>query len=274
MSATRVVFLGTGPSSGVPGIGIGWGDCNPDNSRNVRTRQSIVVEQGAARILVDTAPDLRTQMLREGFDAVDAVIYTHAHADHLHGIDDLRGVNKAIQRPLPVYADADTARNIRERFAYTVKPLKPDEPPVFVRPVLDMHEFVPGDVLEVSGRPVGTFWQDHGFSKTVGLRFGPVVYSTDVRTIEDHVLDDLAEANVDVWIIGVFSWREHWTHAHVDRALEWIERVKPRRAVLTHLGPGIDYDALMAATPDHVVPAFDGMRIEVASPGGEIFISS
>lgn len=270
----RVTFLGSGPSSGVPGVGIGWGDCDPDNPKNQRSRQSIVVETGGKRLLVDTTPDLRTQLLREGFNTLDAVLYTHPHADHLHGIDDLRGINKAIQRPLPVFADAETHQQIRERFAYTVKPLPKDKPPLFVRPVLDVTEFVPGDQLDVCGVPVGSFLQDHGYSKTVGFDFGAVVYSTDVKTLDDDVLDALAVSKIDVWIIGVFQWKDHWTHAHVDLALEWIERVKPRRAILTHLGTSIDHDALNEATPDHVMAAYDGLVVDVVSRGGEISISS
>lgn len=273
MSAVKVIFLGTGPSSGVPGVGIGWGECSPDNPRNERTRQSIVVEMDGHRVLVDTTPDLRTQLLREDINTVDAVLYTHAHADHLHGIDDLRGINRAIKKPLPVFADEDTHRQIRERFPYTLKPLKPDEPPIFVRPVLEVTEFVPGDTLDVAGMTVGSFLQDHGYSRTVGFKFGSVVYSTDVKSISEDVLNDLTDARIDVWIIGVFSWREHWTHAHVDLALDWIKRVNPRRAILTHLGTGIDYDALMAVLPEHVFAAFDGMTIDVSIPEGEITIS-
>lgn len=274
MTSTRVVLLGSGPSSGVPGVGIGWGNCNPDNPRNVRTRQSLAVEQLDKRILVDTSPDLREQLIREDMHALDAVVFTHAHADHLHGIDDLRGINKAIGRPLPVFADAETHRHIGNRFGYTLLPLPPDKPTFFTRPVLEMTEFVPGENLDVVGVPVGTFLQDHGYSKTVGYKFDSVAYSTDVKTLSDDVLDDLAADELDVWIIGVFSWKEHWTHAHVDLALGWIERVKPRRAILTHLGNGIDYDELKAYVPDHVLPAYDGMTIEVAFRGGEITISS
>ena len=271
---TKVTFLGSGPSSGVPGVGIGWGDCDPNNPRNNRTRQSVLVEHAGTRMLVDTTPDLRTQLLRADVDYLDAVLFTHAHADHLHGIDDLRGINKAMKKPLPVFADAATHGHIAERFSYTLAPMRPDEPNVFVRPVLEMTEFVPGDDVDVLGVRVGSFVQDHGHSSTVGFQFGGVVYSTDVKILSDDILDRLRDAELDVWIIGVFSWKEHWTHAHVDRALEWIERVKPKRAILTHLGTGIDYADLMAATPDHVVPAFDGMTVEVADGGAEISISA
>ncbi len=269
----KITFLGTGSSSGVPGIGIGWGRCNPANPKNTRLRQSILVETGGKRLLVDTSPDLRQQLLRAGAEELDAVLFTHAHADHLNGIDDLRGVNKAIKRPLPVYANRATHEHIQQCFGYTLKPLPDDFNGVYIRPVLDMTEFVPGDDLDVLGIAVGSFLQDHGYSETVGFRFGSVVYSTDVKSLTDGVLDDLRDANLDVWIIGVFRWETHWTHAHVDLALEWIERVKPKRAILTHMSPDIDYDELQAYLPDRVRPAFDGMTVEIASGGDEVSIS-
>lgn len=271
--ATKITFLGSGSSSGVPGVGIGWGRCNPENPKNARLRQSILVETQGKRLLVDTSPDLRQQLLREGINGVDAVLFTHAHADHLNGIDDLRGINKFIKRPLPVYADAATHAHIKQCFGYTLKPLPPEKSTMFVRPVLDMTEFVPGDDLDVDGATVGTFEQDHGFSRTVGFQFETCVYSTDVKALTDDVLARLEAAELDVWIIGTFRWDDHWTHAHVDLALRWLDRVKPKRAILTHLGPELDYDELKAVLPDHVVPAFDGLTVELAHAGGEVSIS-
>jgi len=272
-SATKITFLGSGSSSGVPGVGIGWGNCNPDNPKNARLRQSILVETSDRRFLVDTSPDLRQQLLRAGVDGVDAVLYTHAHADHMNGIDDLRGVNKFISRVLPVYANAETHQHIEQCFGYVLKPLPDDFNGVFVRPVLQMNEFSPGDDLDVDGVCVGSFLQDHGYSKTVGFQFGSCVYSTDVKMLTEDVLTRLENADLDIWIIGVFRREVHWTHAHIDLALEWIERVKPKRAILTHLGPDLDFDDVMRLTPDHVLPAFDGMTIELTRPGGDILIS-
>jgi phosphoribosyl 1,2-cyclic phosphate phosphodiesterase len=269
----KVTFLGTGPSSGVPGVGIGWGDCNPENPRNRRLRQSLLVDWDNTRFLIDTTPDLRTQLLSANVTHLDAVLYTHAHADHMHGLDDLRGINKAMKKPLPVFADGPTHQQLLERFSYALKPLKEDEPKIFVRPVLEMTEFNPGDDISPAGRTVKTFDQDHGYSTTVGYVFDRVAYSTDVKNLTDEVLDDLTDAKLDLWIIGVFQWTEHWTHADVEKALRWVERVKPRRTVLTHLGLSIDYDALMTATPDHVLPAFDGMTITIERPGGAIKVS-
>lgn len=272
MSGVKATFLGSGPSSGVPGIGIGWGDCDPQNPKNRRSRQSILVETGGQRILVDTSPDMRQQFLDNGVPTVDAVLYTHAHADHLHGIDDLRGVNKANGKPLPVFADPEAFGQIQERFSYATKPLGPDEPKFFVRPVLDVTVFEPGSTLDVLGVSIGTFWQDHGYSRTVGFRFGDLAYSTDVIGLDDRAFEVLD--GIDVWIIGVFSWKPHWTHAHVDLALEWIERVKPRRAILTHLGAAIDHAKLTAYLPDGVEAAFDGLTVETGKAQADIRAAS
>ena len=269
----KITFLGSGSSSGVPGIGVGWGECDPTNPKNARLRQSILVETADKRFLVDTSPDLRQQLLREDVHGVDAVLYTHAHVDHMNGIDDLRGINKFIKKPLPIYSNEATHRHIEQCFGYTLKPLPPDDKKIFVRPVLEMNEFLPGDDLDVFGVKIGTFEQDHGFSKTVGFRFGRTVYSTDVKDLTEDVLTDLEAANLDVWIIGTFRWDEHWTHAHVDLALKWISRVKPKKVILTHLGPDIDYAELKRQSPENVTPAFDGMTVMISSEGGEIQIS-
>lgn len=271
-STVKVTFLGTGSSSGVPAVGIGWGRCNPDNPKNTRLRQSILIETAEKRFLVDTTPDLRTQLLNEDVNSLDAVLFTHPHADHLHGIDELRGITRVIKRPLPVFADPFTHEQIRDRFAYTILPAT-DERHYYARPVLEMHEFTPGDDLDASGVAIGTFRQDHGFMDTVGFQIGSAVYSTDLKALDEDVFERLEASNLDLWIIGTFRWDEHWTHAHVERAMQWIDRVKPKRAILTHLGPDLDYDELSAETPDHVSVAFDGMTVEIAGRGGEISIS-
>ncbi len=263
----RVTLLGSGPSSGVPGIGVGWGACDPENPRNRRLRQSILVEHGATRLLVDTSPDLRQQLLRHDVETLDAVLYTHAHADHLHGIDDLRGVNRAMGASLPIYADAETERYIAERFGYTLTRLR-EGAEIFYKPVLDMNRIAPGDRFSIGDVDVFTIDQDHGFSRTLGFHFGDLAYSTDVLDLPEASLKALE--GVDVWIIGVFSMTPHHTHAHVEKALEWIERVAPRQAVLTHLGPSVDYATLEAMTPDHVHAAYDNMVIELRE--GEIHL--
>lgn len=262
MSGTvKATILGCGPSGGIPAIAEGWGECDPNNPRNRRLRPSILVEKGAARVLVDTSPDLRQQLLNANVNRLDAVVYTHAHADHLHGIDDLRGVNKIIQAPIDTYADAATMATLSQRFEYATTPLEAGAD-MYYKPVLRLHEIAAGDRFKVAGLDILAFDQDHGYSRTLGFRFGPLAYSTDLLDMPDESFGALA--GVHTWIIGVFSHQPHWTHVHVEKALGWVARVKPARAVLTHLGPNIDYGELCRLLPAGVEAAYDGMVVEAA----------
>lgn len=255
----RLTIMGAGSSGGVPVPGTGWGACDPENPLNRRLRPSVLVEHGETTVLVDTSPDLRQQLLNSAVERIDAVIYTHAHADHLHGIDDLRGLNKAMNAPIEAYADAATLTQIGDRFGYALAPL-PDGATHYFKPTLNAHEITAGDTVEISGLSIETFDQDHGFSRTLGLRFGSIAYSTDLVEMTNQGFD--AVAGVHTWIIGVFTDKPHLTHVHVEKALGWIERVKPSRAVLTHLGPDLDYGKLSASLPAGVEAAFDGLVIE------------
>ncbi|MCC7016766.1 MAG: MBL fold metallo-hydrolase [Rhodospirillales bacterium] len=254
----KVTLLGTGSSSGTPGVGIGWGKCDPGEPKNRRLRPSILVEEGQSRLLVDTSPDLREQLLRTGVEKLDAVLYTHAHADHLHGIDDLRAVNRAMNARLPAYADAGTLKVIEERFGYILAPLR-DGATNFYKPCLDPHVVVPGKPFRAGSIEVMPFDQDHGFSRTLGFRFGPIAYSTDLVEMTDAGYQALK--GVQVWIVSTFGGTPHPTHAHVDRVLEWIARVGPRRALLTHMSVALDYAKLQAKVAP-VEVGYDGMVIE------------
>lgn len=257
----KATILGCGPSGGVPTIADGWGACDPKNPKNRRLRPSILVEEGDTRVLVDTSPDLRQQLLNAGVRRLDAVLYTHAHADHLHGVDDLRGINRAMQAALPVYADAATEAILKQRFEYVTTPLA-DGVELYYKPVLDLRRIAPGDCFTVGGMEIVAYDQDHGYSRTIGYRFGPLAYSTDLLDLPQASFDALA--GVHTWIVGTFALQPHVTHAHVDKALGWIERVRPARAVLTHLGPAIDHGALTASLPKGVEAAFDGLAVEAA----------
>lgn len=255
----KATVLGSGGSGGVPIAGLGWGACNRENPRNRRLRPSILVENGGTKVLVDTSPDLRQQLLDAEVNRLDAVLFTHAHADHLHGIDDLRGINRAMGRPLPAYATAEAWEGIRSRFAYVLEPL-PEGTSVYYKPQLSENVIRPGESLSLGHVPVTAFDQDHGFSRTLGFRFGPIAYTTDAVELPEEAFAALA--GVQVWIVGVLTDKPHPTHAHVAKALEWIERVRPARAVLSHLGFDLDYDALGARLPAGVEPAYDGMVLE------------
>lgn len=259
----KLTFLGTGGSSGTPAVDRGWSGCDPANPKNRRLRPSVLVEQGDTAILVDTSPDLRQQLLTADVKRLDAVLFTHYHADHLHGIDDLRPINRALNAPLDVFADADTLENIRDRFGYVLEPLA-DGADVYYKPTLTPHTVHDRDAFTVSGPggdiDVQAFVQDHGYCNSLGFRFGPIAYSTDVVNLPDHAFDMLE--GVDTWIVGTLVDTPHTTHAHVDKALEWFERVKPKRGILTHISVFMDHASLAARLPAGVEPAYDGLVID------------
>lgn len=253
----RVTILGCGGAGGVPMLSAGWGACDPNEPRNRRTRPSILVEEAGTRILVDTSPDLREQLLRCGVNSLDAVIYTHFHADHVHGIDDLREINRAMQRPIPCYADALTLESLHKSFGYVFLGV-PQGQPIF-RPWLQPHRVDgPFTLGPVTVKP---FEQDHGWASSLGLRFGDFAYSTDVVRLDDAAFEALA--GVKVWVVDCLMAQPHSTHAHVDLVLEWVERLRPERTILTHMGPGLDYATLRDSLPANVEPGFDGMVIDV-----------
>jgi phosphoribosyl 1,2-cyclic phosphate phosphodiesterase len=256
----RVTVLGCGASTGVPAIGPDWGRCDPGDRRNRRRRVSVLVEIGATIILIDTSPDLREQLLDAGVARLDAVLMTHAHADHLHGIDDLRAVNRLMRSAIPLYADAQTLAEISRRFAYVFKPV--DAPGRFYKPTLVPHEIT--GPFEIGGSPIVPFLQDHGFSTTLGIRIGGFAYSTDVTELDGNAFAALA--GVELWIVDCLRREPHPTHSHLAKTLSWIARVGPRRAVLTHMDQSLDYRVLSGALPSGVEPGQDGLVIELPDP--------
>ena len=251
----RAVILGCGTSGGVPRIGGEWGACDPNKPRNRRSRPSIVVESGTTRVLVDTSPDLRAQCLARGIDRIDAVLYTHTHADHTHGLDDLRMFALGAGRPVDVYTDADTLGSIEERFSYAFH----QDPGGLYPPILTGHRI--NGPFRVGVLAITPFLQNHGPIGTLGFRFGPIAYSTDVESLPEESFAALQ--GVTVWIVDALRHRPHPTHASVALALSWIERIKPARAVLTHMTNELDYRTLAAALPEGVEPAYDGLVIKV-----------
>lgn len=252
----KVTVLGCGPAGGVPSVSGGWGRCDPGNPRNRRRRPSVLVEQGETTLLIDTSPDLREQLLDAGVQRLDAVLYTHAHADHLHGLDDLREVNRVLQGPLPIYASADVLEIIALRFPYVFAPL---EVPYYYKPVLQPREIT--GLFQIGDIAITPFLQDHGTCPTLGFRMGDMAYSTDVTRLDEDAFRVLE--GVRLWIVDAFTERTHPTHASVDVALDWIERVRPERAVLTHMSAALDYDDLKRRLPGHVEPGYDGLVLDL-----------
>jgi len=260
----RITLLGTGGSAGVPMIGGvdgtgDWGECDPAEPRNRRTRTSIAAQAGGATLLVDTGPDLRSQLLAGGIGRVDAILYTHAHADHITGLDDVRILNRVLGRPIQAFGTAATMDDITGRFPYAFRPWKP---PGFYRPVMEPVEVEPDAEIAPAGIAVRLFDQDHGMLRTLGLRIGGFGYSTDVVALDDRAFAVLE--GVDTWVVGCFQRGPHRTHAPLAQVLRWVERLRPRRAILTHIGPDLDWAWMRANLPPGVEAGFDGMVLEVA----------
>lgn len=259
----KVTMLGSGGSGGVPLIGCGCAVCRSPDPRNRRSRVSVVVEGAAGtRILVDTSPDLRQQFLANDLVTVDAVILTHAHADHLHGLDDLRAVNFHRNAPLEIWADAATRAEMLERFRYAFNPPRTNAG-IWYAPSLVAREMSLGVDVEIAGMTVRAFTQIHGGDRapTLGLRFGRFAYSTDVREMPEAAFAALE--GIDTWIVDCLSEDPNVGHSHLAQTLAWIERVRPRRAVLTHMGHRLDYATLRAKLPAGVEPGHDGLALEI-----------
>ena len=254
----RVTILGCGGSAGTPHVGGtdgqgDWGQCDPAEPRNRRSRSSIVLEAPDGRLLVDTGPELRVQMLAAGIPRVDAVFYTHAHADHITGLDEVRILNRIAGQPLDAYGTAYTLDEIAHRFDYAFKPWT--SAPHFFRPVMTRREVVPGDTLDVLGLSLRVFEQDHKVVKTLGFRVGDFAYSTDLVELGEDALTVLQ--GVDTWLVGAFQRHPHSTHASLTRVLGWARDLGVRRTVLTHMGIDMDWGWLRAHLPAGVEPAYD-----------------
>jgi phosphoribosyl 1,2-cyclic phosphate phosphodiesterase len=215
------------------------------------------VESDRTSVLVDASPDLRAQLLDAQVTRLDALLFTHAHGDHCHGIDDLRSLVYAQRGPIDAYMDATTRGELTQRFAYAFT--SSQAPESFYRPLLADHEVDgPFDVGEI---PVVPFVQGHGPETTLGYRLGPVAYSTDLVSLDEAAFAILS--GVPLWIVDCLRFEPHPTHTHFDQTLEWIARVKPGRAVLTHMNHTLDYDELAARCPPGVEPAYDGMVFDL-----------
>lgn len=263
----RVTILGCGSSGGVPRVGAMWGACDPQNPKNRRRRCALLVERrekrGSTTVLVDTPPDLREQLLSVRCDALDGVLFTHDHADHTHGIDDLRGIAYAMKGRVACYFDAPTRKSIEERFAYCFKTPEGSGYP----PILSASDIEPGGRLHIEGRggplDVLAVPQVHGDIPSLGFRFGSVAYSPDISDLPETSVPLLQ--GLDLWIVDALRHTAHPSHFSVKDALRCIERLKPKRAILTHMTADLDYDKLKRDLPAGVEPAYDGMVVELTS---------
>jgi phosphoribosyl 1,2-cyclic phosphate phosphodiesterase len=260
-----LTILGCGSSAGVPRPALGWGKCDPNNPKNRRRRCSLLVERtsshGTTRIVIDTSPDLREQLIDAGVDHIDAVFLTHEHADQTHGIDDLRPVVLHMRRRIPVYLNQSTAKDIMHRFSYCfVSPPGSDYPPI-----LSQHAIEGGGSQAIEGQggavTLTAFEVKHGNIPALGYRIGGAAYTPDVSDIPRESW--VALEGLDLWIVDGLRYAPHPSHFSVADALSWIERFKPKHAVITNLHSDLDYEVLRQSLPEGVVPAYDGMRLKV-----------
>jgi phosphoribosyl 1,2-cyclic phosphate phosphodiesterase len=263
--ALVATLLGCGSSGGVPRIGFGWGDCDPNEPRNRRWRCSLLVERikpaGRTTVLIDTGPDMREQLLGAGVEWVDGVLYTHEHADHTHGIDDLRVLAINRGRRVDVYADESTSLLLESRFIYCFETPSGSSYP----PILTMHPIQIGEQLSIDGAggiiEAMPFDQDHGDIQSLGFRIGNFAYSSDVNGLNEKSIAELQ--GIDTWVVDALRHRPHPSHWSLPETLEWVERLKPKRAILTNMHTDMDYATLKRTLPPGVEPGYDGMRIQI-----------
>jgi phosphoribosyl 1,2-cyclic phosphate phosphodiesterase len=259
----KITVLGCGGSGGVPFAdgtpGGNWGDCDPANPRNRRRRVSVLVEQGGTVLLIDATPDLRLQLLDSGCPRIDAVLFTHAHADHCHGLDELRAMAHACGGPIDAYMDSATRELLVRRFGYALT--SSHDPNGFYSPIL--NDIAIEGPVEIGGLRILPFIQEHGRDTSLGYRIGDFAYSTDVTALDAAAFSVLE--GIELWILDCLRERPHPTHSHLAQSLEWIARVGPARALLTHMNHQIDYDDLKSRCPPGVEPAYDGMVLELPS---------
>lgn len=257
----RVTLLGTGPSQGVPAVGGAdgrgnWGECDPAEPRNRRRRTSALIEAEGTRLLVDAGPDLRQQLLDNAIAGFDAVLLTHAHADHIAGLDELRGVNRATGHVLPVLATEATLREVQDRFGYAFRPATPG----FFRPALEGRVVAPGETIRLGGLEVELFDQDHVVMRTLGLRIGRFAYTTDVLHFPPESFERLR--GLDTWVVDCMTSGTNPVHAGLAQVLDWVAELRPRRTILTHQGDRMDFARVTARLPAGVEMGVDGLVIE------------
>ena len=255
----KVNILGCGSSSGVPAIGNNWGRCDPKNPKNRRMRSSVLIKSSSTTVLIDATPDLRQQLLNSNVKHIDAVLITHAHADHIHGIDDFRFLNLIMKKHIQLFATEFVLDQIKKKFGYVFEDLKPEASGFYYKPCL-----IPNKLQRnffINDLKIMSFKQDHGFGETTGFRINNIGYSTDVVNLDEEAFRILE--GIDLWIVDCLQINPHKSHAHLEKTLSWIKKVKPKKAVLTHMNIFTDYAEISEKLPNNCVPGYDGLIINI-----------
>jgi phosphoribosyl 1,2-cyclic phosphate phosphodiesterase len=257
----KITVLGCGNSFGVPIIGCDCAVCTSTNPKNKRMRVSVAVQTDDLNIIIDTSPDFRQQMLINNIKQIDAVLYTHDHADHTHGIDDLRAFNFGRETPIPIYGNSDTINSLKIRFPYCFKTR--EQKSVIFCPNLEGNELENGEIVDfmVGNTKITAFNQKHGKTKTLGYRIGNFAYSTDVDELPESAFAALA--GVKCWVVDCLRYEPSYSHSYLEQTLGWIARIKPKTAILTHMAHEFEYEKLSAELPTGVFAGYDGMVVEV-----------
>ena len=260
MARLSFTILGCGSSGGVPRLGGNWGDCDPNNSKNQRSRCSLLVElkgsDGTTAVLIDTSPDMRNQLLKANVGKLDGVVYTHEHADHVHGIDDLRMIFFNMRRRLNVWANIRTQDALIQKFGYTFIQMEGSPyPPILEMSTIDGEFSITGAGGEIIFYP---FEVQHGTITSLGFRINDVAYIPDISEMNDAAWDEISKTNI--WILDALRRTPHQSHTHLSQSLEWIEKSGVRKGILTNMHVDMDYETLTNELPKNVEPAYDGMK--------------
>ena len=253
----KITILGCGSSLGVPALCYGWGNCDPNNEKNRRTRSSIFIEHNNTRLLVDASPDLKEQILANDIKTIDAILLTHSHFDHAHGFNELRPMMFHQNKVVDIFSTSETIKNVHRSFFYLFQ----NESQHIYRKYLNLKEIEFGNfaIQNINGI---CFPQNHGFSTSLGFRIENFAYSTDVVELSNQMIENLQ--NLDLWIVDCLCiGQARATHANLETVLKWIEIIKPKQALLTHMDSSMDYDYLCEILPKNIRPAFDQMQIEI-----------
>jgi len=257
--SVKVTILGCGASLGVPAAGNFWGDCDPSNPKNYRTRASILIQSETTNILVDTTPDVRIQLNRHDIDKIDGIIYSHDHSDHINGMDDLRVISYVMGHPIEVYTNTDTSESLQKRFNYVF-----NGGYGIYKPFLKLNER-PYGVNKIGDIEMTWFEQDHGTCKTIGIRVGDFAYSVDMLDLNDAALEALK--GVKTWVVDAGGYKLEdenlTTHASLGRVQKWVEHLGVEKTYLTVQTGRMDYDVLCDELPDHIRPLYDGLELEI-----------